>query len=269
MYSHVMGGRNVSPQIHVTIIDANLMCSGGTMGRNYSIDAFASEFLIAGAFLKSIKSELVPAKTELLDALKDRYVEIVTQLKGKWSQIDDHLSALRSRAPTALKTFKSEYQTAYWKVRKCHETFASGGLEIALAKLSAVPIAKWFYNEGEADDANFSSGKFLQSPSSTDFDPEIFCIFSGDSAIDKLRGFLTNQNVAFNEKNSLQKALDEHKKRSGTCGVVSGFDINEHQLGMLDELFPPCGDERALTLMPGGRPWMRAYHNSKAQLTPQ
>jgi hypothetical protein len=210
--------------------------------------------------------DLKPAKCEQVCALKDDYIKNVKTLEGEWEKMHDHLSGMRSRQPEEKKEYKSGYQSDYWKIRVIPESLSAGGAEITFAKLIGLPIAKFHYNDNaNSNPADLCSGKFVYNPPAGEFDAGTITVFRGDSIIKKFRGFMFSQKDAFKTKrDSLIQALAQHPKWPGTCGVVSNFDMNHDQLGMLDDLFPKIDEQEALTLLPGGRPWMRLYKSNKS-----
>ena len=103
------------------------------------------------AELQTVVSELVglsgllkPATKMGLDAIKDKYYEVVKELEPYWLILDDHLAAVKSRASAALTTYRADYQTAYWKPRKVQEQWVSGGWPKGLAKLYSDKVAQFF-----------------------------------------------------------------------------------------------------------------------------
>ena len=250
--------------------EALLQKRGGTSADlNHKSADLASELQKVVSELVGLSGLLKPATKTGLDAIKDKYYEVVKELEPTWLILDDHLAAVKSRASAALTTYRADYQTAYWKPRKVQEQWVSGGWPKGLAKLCSDKVAQFFYKDGIFADEYYHSGTYCVNPEVDKFSADVITVFAGPAgaAIAKFRGFIHTQLEPLKLKyDSLQATLAEHPRWPGGQGVCSTFEIKEEHCGMLSDLFE---GQDVLSTLPGGKPWMRLIYNNRPASGPQ
>jgi hypothetical protein len=222
---------------------------------NISTDDLVKTMTDAVEKLGSAKSELVPAKAPLLAHLKKVYFDVYKSLEQTFKDYGDHLPALRQRNEDAGKAHKVEFQQEYWKKRRVHECFTSGGHEAAWAKACCVVIAADHYRADE-EAAPCNHGTFQNDPKRGEFSDDIVTTFYQQDLITKFRGLVSSNKAAFeSKKTKLEQSLVQNPQWPGAAGVVSEMNFEPAMLHMLSDIFGE--DSKVLTQMPGGRAWLR------------